>query len=62
MFFNLCFPAIDPWTDLEEVLTPPEPADAGGEHEPRSSSAPPSSHGAEHRDGECVERPAPQAA
>jgi len=41
MFFNLCFPAIDPWSDLEELLTPPEPADADRAPPPAARAAAP---------------------
>ena len=44
MFFNLCFPAIDPWSDLEELLSPPEPSDADrAPPPPARAAAPPSS-------------------
>jgi hypothetical protein len=40
MFFNLCFPAIDPWSDLEELLDPPEQPDAGRAPPPPDCAVP----------------------
>ncbi len=40
MFFDLRFPSIDPWTDLEELLAPPEQPDAGREQAPEGLAGP----------------------
>jgi hypothetical protein len=54
MFFDLRFPSIDPWTDLEELLDPPEQADAGRASTSAGCSAQVSPHPLERRDGESV--------
>jgi hypothetical protein len=55
MFFNLCFPAIDPWTDLDELLAPPEQVDAGCEPTSSVSASSVSSRPPARRDGEGVD-------
>jgi hypothetical protein len=55
MFFDLRFPSIDPWTDLEELLDPPEQADAG--RPPTPPGGPMPSRSLERRDGDGAGAP-----
>ena len=52
MFFDLCFPSIDPWTDLEELLDSPERSDAGRDPAPPGAGAHATSRSLARRDGE----------
>jgi hypothetical protein len=41
MFFDLCFPSIEPWSDLDELLAAAEQADGGREPTPAGCAEPP---------------------
>jgi hypothetical protein len=61
VFLNLCFSAIDPWTDLEELLATPEQPDAGREPSSPGGAAPMPPCPLADRGGEGASSNAPRA-